>query len=804
MKKICTTLALILGLYGLMSAQLVTIKDKETGKPIESVTLMSFSPRAFATANAEGQADVSGFKNAEKIEISSLGYTTQTLSFGALERMSFVVFLMPGIARFDEIVVSATRWSQFSRSVPSRIAKISPADVALQNPQTAADLLGASGEVFIQKSQQGGGSPMIRGFATNRLLYAVDGVRMNSAIFRAGNIQNVISLDPLAMESTEVFFGPGSIIYGSDAIGGVMSFQTLTPQLALDNHTLTQVQSLSRFASANKEWTHHFNTRLGWKKWASVTSLTYSDFGNLRMGRKGPDEYLKTFYVQRIDNTDRVFENPEPRVQNPSGYDQINVMQKIRFRPNNHWDFQYGFHYAETSDYARYDRLIEQQSSGLPVAAVWNYGPQIWMMNHLSVTRQGPGKLWDQFTLRLAQQYFEESRTDRRFNQHRLRTQLEEVQALSANLDMEKVFKQHRFYYGLEYILNEVGSFGSAKDIRDGTPIPVPDRYPASRWNTVAGYLNYQYVATDKFILQAGARFSSFGIHSDFSRHLEFFPFDFTRSDIRNAATTGGLGMVFHPNKAIKISLNGSTGFRAPNVDDIGKIFDFGTGEVIVPNTSLRAEYAWNGELAISGVVGEILNFDAAGFYTHLNDAMVRRPFQVGGRDSILYNGQLSRVFAIQNAAFGTVYGFHIGLELALPSGLSLASRFNYQKGREEMDDGEVSPSRHAAPAFGDLRLSYRRQNLTLQGYALYSAAVSFDNLNTEEKGKPAIYARDLNGNPYSPGWWTLNYKAMYQIHPNFQLSGGIENILDRRYRPYSSGLVAPGRNFILSLRTSF
>ena len=105
-------------------------------------------------------------------------------------------------------------------------------DVQFQNPQTTADLLSNSGEVFIQKSQQGGGSPMIRGFATNRVLIAVDEVRMNNAIFRSGNLQNVISIDPFAVENTEVLFGPGSVIYGSDAIGGVMSFTTLAPKFS--------------------------------------------------------------------------------------------------------------------------------------------------------------------------------------------------------------------------------------------------------------------------------------------------------------------------------------------------------------------------------------------------------------------------------------------------------------------------------------------------------------------------------------------------------------------------------------------
>jgi hemoglobin/transferrin/lactoferrin receptor protein len=90
---------------------------------------------------------------------------------------------------------------------------------------------------------------------------------------------------------------------------------------------------------------------------------------------------------------------------------------------------------------------------------------------------------------------------------------------------------------------------------------------------------------------------------------------------------------------------------------------------------------------------------------------------------------------------------------------------------------------------------------LEAQFYAMYSGEVSFDNLNLEERDKPFIYARDANGNPFSPAWLTLNFKAMYQLSDTLAISAGIENLTDVRYRPYSSGLVAPGRNFILSLR---
>lgn len=802
--KIFFTLWLLLGLVYAAHSQIITLTDNETQNPIELATLMSTNPNVVVTTNAEGQANVSAFRGSEKIVIRRLGYKTEIKSFAEIEDMNFEVILTVSVTQFDEVVVSANRWSQPSRNIPSKISTISPKDVALYNPQTAADLLGSSGEVLIQKSQQGGGSPMIRGFSTNRLLYTIDGVRMNSAIFRAGNIQNVISLDPFAIESTEVFFGPGSIIYGSDAIGGVMSFQTLTPQLSLTENPLVTGKAASRYSSANNEMTHHFDVNVGWKKWASVTSFTHAKFGDLRMGKYGPDEYLKPYYVQRIDSIDRVVENPDPRVQNPSGYSQINLMQKIRFSPNQQWDFQYGFHYSETSEYSRYDRHIETQGNGLPVSAVWNYGPQIWMMNNLMVTNHQGNKVYDRMTIRLAQQYFEESRIDRRFNHHRLRTNLEEVQAYSANVDFEKSINQHRFYYGAEYVRNDVTSTGSAVDIRDGSPIDVPDRYPASQWSSYAGYLNYQFVASEKFLVQAGARFGAFHIQSDFTRHLDFFPFDFTSSAVKNSATTGSIGFVYTPAETWKISVNGSTGFRAPNVDDIGKIFDFANGEVVVPNTSLSAEYAYNGEFSISKILGDMVKLDATGFYTYLDRAMVRRTFLVNGQDSLLYDGQMSKVFAIQNAAYGTVYGFNAGIEIKLRSGFSLSSRYNYQRGREEMDNGELSPSRHAAPAFGITRISYQKDKLLMQGYAMYNAEVSYDNMNPEEQGKPVIYAKDANGNPYSPGWYTINFKAMYQFHQNIAISAGMENITDRRYRPYSSGLVAPGRNFIISFKANF
>lgn len=785
-------------------AQTITLRDQVTGMPIEMATLLSDLPAAAARTNALGQAEISAFRNAEIIEIYRLGYRLEIRSFTELEKHGFVLFMRASNFQYDDIVVSATRWGQTSRDIPSKITTISAADVALQNPQTAADLLGLSGEVFIQKSQQGGGSPMIRGFSTNRLLYSVDGVRMNTAIFRSGNIQNVISLDPFAIENTEVFFGPGSIMYGSDAIGGVMCFQTLTPQTSHDGKTLISGSALARFSSANNEQTYHVDINAGWKKWSALSSISFSEFDDLKMGKFGPEEYLKHYTVLRIDSADRILENADSRIQDPTGYSQINLMQKFRFRASNKWDFNYAFHFSETSTFSRYDRLIETDVFGVPLYAVWNYGPQVWVMNQFAVLHTSNNRVYDVMTFRLAQQYFEESRIDRKLNESRLRNTREEVDAYSANLDFEKRIRKHKIFYGAEYVINHVGSFGSAVNIIDQSQISVPDRYPSSDWSSYGGYLNYQMALTEKINLQAGSRLSAFVIESDFSRNLAFFPFDFVNTTTKNSGITGSLGLVYSPDVTWKISMNASSGFRAPNVDDMGKIFDFSSGEVVVPNANLKAENAYNGEFSISRIFKSILKFDVTGFYTYLTDAMVRREFSVNGQDSILYNGAEAKTFAIQNAAYAIVYGFNSGIELRLPSGFGLSARLNFQRGEEEMEDGVVSRSRHAAPAFGVARFTYKKDKLNLECNGQYCAAVSHDNLNPEERNKPFIYAKDSNGNSYSPNWYTLNFKALYQFHSSLSVSGGVENITDQRYRPYSSGLVAAGRNFIVSMKAIF
>jgi len=798
------TICLLTGITVITFGQQVKVLDNIDHEPLAWVTISSNAPEVSTMTNENGIADLAPFKNAQHIELRLIGYEPVIASYQAIKDMGFKVFMPVSAINLHEVVVSASYWKQSRAEVPRKITAVTPKQVELQNPQTAADLLGISGNVFIQKSQQGGGSPMIRGFATHRLLYSVDGVRMNTAIFRGGNIQNVISLDPYAIEHTEVLSGAGPVIYGSDAIGGVMVFNTLTPEFSNNNKVHQSWTTAARYASANNEKTGHAHVSLGWKKWAMLTSVSSFNYGDLTMGSHGPDEYLREHFVGRINNNDVVFENDNPKKQKPSGYSQMNLMQKIRYQPNKHWNINYGFHYSETSDYPRYDRHIRYDSEGeQPKYAEWSYGPQIWMMNNLEVIHHSHNIFYDNASVRMAWQQFEESRMSRDFQDVSREARTEHVQAYSVNIDLVKPINQWlKIFYGSEAVMNVVDSKGTNTDIGTGLQQKGPSRYPEADWQSYGIYGSAHVKATDKLNIQMGLRYNLYALNAQFD--TTFYPFPFTSAHNQNENVTTTAGLVYQITPRFSVTGNFATAFRSPNIDDMGKVFDSSPGSVTVPNPGLHAEYAYSYDLGMAKSFGHFLKLELTGFYTHLANAMVRRPFLLNGNDSILYDGALSEVMAIQNAAVSNVFGFEGDMEIHLPGHFGLQSQFNYQQGEEMLDDGSKSPSRHAPPWFGRTAITYRESKVNLMFYAWYSGEKSHKNMPLEELDKSYMYASNEYGKPYSPSWYTINFKAAYDVKPGITLSAGVENITDQRYRPYSSGIVAPGRNFILAVKAQF
>ena len=551
--------------FATVSAQEIRVLDFYTKEPIINVAVFNTDKSKTALSDLDGSCDISIFSNNERITFKHISYEVFKSSKSQLLRNNARAYMVIKPEQLDEVVMSISKWEQQKKDIPHKIASMDARAIAFANPQTSADLLQNSGKVFVQKSQLGGGSPMIRGFATNRLLLTVDGVRMNNAIFRGGNIQNVILIDPYGIKNTEVIFGPGSVIYGSDAIGGVMNFYTKDAILSITDSLSFSGNANYRIASANKENTVHFDFNLGKKKWAYLTSVSYNSFDDLKMGSKGPDSYLRKNYVTTTNGVDAMVTNDNPQKQVTTGYDQVNFMQKITHKPNNNWNLNMGLFYSETSDFSRYDRLIRPSKDGTGLrSAEWYYGPQKWFLGNIQVNKKGKGKFYDGFKITTAYQYFEESRNDRGYQDPILYSTKEMVNALSTNIDFEnKKIGDLRLYYGAEYVYNYVNSEGSQKSITTNSKTDAASRYPdGSSWQTLAGYINGEYKAKPNFTLLSGLRYSHVWIDAEFDK--TFYPFPFDNANLSTGALTGSIGFSWFPRANLQFTFNGSTGFRSP------------------------------------------------------------------------------------------------------------------------------------------------------------------------------------------------------------------------------------------------
>ena len=802
MKFLSYFLLLLIGTSPLALAQQLRVFDYESQKPLSGVQLVDKKLKVSTSTTEEGIASLSEFQGKNPLTFSRLGYKNKTLSWEELEALNYLIYLESSSLTLATTVISASRWNQNEADVSGKVRQLDSEWLDLRNPVTTADWLGSSGEVFVQKSQLGGGSPMIRGFSANRLLYSIDGVRMNTAIFRSGNLQQVISIDPFSLQNTEVLFGPGAVMYGSDAIGGVMVFETLRA-----DHENQQLKGnvVSRFSSAYSEETFHADFSYGKGKWAFVTSASYFDFGDLIMGKnKGQDSYLRSTFVERINGIDQEITNPNPRKQVGAGYKQVNLMQKISYKASKNSTIDYAFHYSSTGNIPRYDRLIEKRDGKLRFAR-WDYGPQRWMVQQLNWKTTNPTKLYDQAKITVASQFFEESRIDRRVGNATQFERIEKVNASSINADFIKtLFKSQFFNYGFEAVINKVESKGQSVNISNQLVATASSRYPNSTWTSWAVYANYVAPLSTRWKMQSALRYNINGIHADFSNNLKFYPLPVLQFKDQYHSITGNLGFVYQVDPSFSISPQVATGFRAPNVDDMGKIFDSQPGSLMVPNPQLQPEYAYNAEINLNKVLFGTIKLDVTGYYTWLDQAMVRRPTTFKGQTELLYSGELSKLFSIQNAAYAEVKGIQAGIELALSRQLLFSSNYNWQKGVEELDDKSTSPSRHAAPNFGATKLRFQGKKMTLELSSQYSAAMPFEKMPQEEIAKPAIYATDAQGKPYSPSWMIINFAARIPISPSIQINAGIENLGDLQYRGYSSGIVSPGRNFQVSVKGTF
>jgi hemoglobin/transferrin/lactoferrin receptor protein len=699
-----------------------------------------------------------------------------------------------------EVIVYANKFPELFKHV-AQYVKVIKDQSALNFQANTGDILINTGSLFVQKSQQGGSSPVIRGFEASRVLLMVDGVRMNNAIYRSGHLQNVITVDNMILDRLEVLYGPSSTLYGSDALGGVVNMYTKNPVLSTINKTNVSGNAVVRYATATEEARAHVDFNIGGEKWASLTSVTYGSFGDITQGARRQSSYqtfgLKNFIVQRYGSTDSAFANPNPNKQSPSDYKQVDVTQKFLFQPKENIQHILNIQYSNSSDVQRYDRLTEVAANA-PVFAEWYYGPQLRNMIAYNFSANKLAGFFREIKLTANYQDIEESRITRRFKNNNKDYRWERVNIFGFNADAKHYNGKNELHVGVETNTNYVRSTAERVNIVTGTISRIATRYSdgPTKMSYNAAYAQHTLKINDRWTLNDGLRLSFVKLDARFAdTTLMHFPFN--KAIQNNVAVTGNLGLVYATPKNFRLAFILSSGFRSPNVDDLTKVFDTRTGYVVVPNTDLKPEYTYNAEINFN-LYGEKFSFGGSVFYTWLKNAIVVDKFQLNGQDSIIYQNIKSGVFAPQNKAKAYIAGFSLNAAFTIAKNTSLDAVFTYTKGKYT-NAGVTVPLDHVPPTYGRVALKHDNKIWLAEFYTLFNGwkRIADYNPNGEDNGQYAT----IDG---MPSWFTLNIRGAVKVGKNLSAQVLVENLLDRNYRYFASGISAPGRNFVISLKTSF
>lgn len=711
----------------------------------------------------------------------------------------------------DEATVYSNKFSEKRKYVVQNIDIVSARTVAKYNNQNTGDLLINTGKVFVQKSQQGGSSPVIRGFEASRVLIVIDGIRHNNAIFRSGHLQNVITVDQNMLEQVEVMYGPSSTLYGSDALGGIVYLRTKSPKLSTTSKPLFKGSAFTRFSSANNEKTIHYDLSIGGKKLAWLSAFTFSDFGDMKMGSKYLAKY-PTFgrhdsVIAFFGFKDSVIANKNPQVQKYSGYKQWDVLQKLLFQQNDNISHTLNFQYSNTNDVPRYDRFQDTRNFGGSIGttlrwAEWFYGPQKRILSAYELGLKNLG-FFDNLRANINYQEMEESRQQREYRRYdRFDSRREHVKVWGFVIDARKDFDNNELTVGIDGQFNDVKSVADRTNLTTGAVSKLDTRYPdgKNKMNYFGIYAQHVLKSKNqKFILNDGLRLQTTALHSTVIDN-SFFNLPVTNFEQKNVAVTGNLGVVYNPQTSTRVTLGLSSGFRTPNIDDLVKVFDFSVAKrVFVPNAAIRPEYTYNVDLGVRQLIANRGYIEVSGFYTFFKNIITSAPFTLNGQDSIIYNGVKSAVFANQNMDKARTFGFNINTKINITKEWSFFSTATYTKGKIIKYDGGDVPQDHIPPFFGKTSVNYQQQRFGVELYGIYNGWKRIVDYNPDGEDNQKYATPDG-----MPSWFTLNWRGSISLGKTVQAQLAVENIFDRNYRYFASGFSAPGRNFIIALRANF
>ena len=783
--------------------------------PVNNAAVFNSKKTISAISNLDGLVNLNRFLNNELIYFQHAKYTAEPTKKSILLsnkswRVTDFVYKIP------EVTLNNNKNADNIKNSAEKKIFITKMDIQKFNTENLADLLEKKGGISVQKSQFGGGSPNIRGFEANKILLVLDGVRLNNAIYRSGHLQNIITIDESVLENTHVIFGPNSVIYGSDALGGTISMET--KRLYFSNDPKIQTQFFSRYANAYNGFSSHQSLLYQSKKISLFNAISIKDYGDVQMGKNRSHGYSDWGIIHHYQDqeNDTIVMNPNPDIQKNTGFQQLDFINKMLFKLNHQWRITSNLQYSTSSNVPRFDKLndlgdeaCDNCDESLPKYLYWHYGPQNRFFSSLSLLGVKKTALFDRAEFIVGNQRIIESRNQQKINEDSIVQRKEIVDILSLNANLKK----GNLSYGLESIYNHVSSQTNTQQFGIGST-----RYPGNGSSTfsTAIYVNYFKSLHKNLHVEFGARHTLSYLKANFSDSI---PRDALGLESLKVASdwsvlSGNTKLVYYPSEKWKISAVLSKGFHSPNVDDVAKVFVKGD-RITVPNINLNTEIAYSEELSISKQLNDWGLIYFTGFYTQIKNAILKDTISVNVnasvnganimmKDTILYENEYYAVFANQNIERIDIYGCTFGFEASLSKSLSLHGDINYTKGINKANI--TNPVPHIPPVFG--KLSLQKKNGKLTGFIDFQYSLKKESSDFDAGG-----VDNLEETPYDeaageyvglPSWNSLNLSLSYNLSNHASLQLSVNNIFDQHYKSFGSGMSAPGRNFITTFRLNY
>ncbi|HTF32018.1 MAG TPA: TonB-dependent receptor [Flavitalea sp.] len=639
------------------------------------------------------------------------------------------------ISLLDEVTITSTRKAIKGIHVPYSTQSVS--GVYLENHQsrtTPEALIGLNG-VFIQKTNHGGGSPFIRGMTGNQTLILVDGIRLNNSTFRYGPNQYLNTIDPFTIRQIEVAKGTGSVQYGSDAIGGVLQIFTKEPAFSSGKAGWSG-KVAGKYVTGDMEKTTRAEATYSGQKVATSLGATYRDFGDLIGG----------------DTTGH---------QSPSGYNEFAFDQKTRILLKSNIEFILANQFVRQQHVPVYHKVV------LENFAINEFDPQQRMMHYAKLNIANNHQWIQKIEIIASWQQSIEGRSSQKNGSNTFRKERDKVNTLGFTTDVSSRFSEFwSANSGIELYLDKVNSVTHDMDIQSAAKKTLRGLYPDdSKYGNYSLY-SLHHFDFKKWLIEAGVRYNFFSIMIN----------DTTLGKVKvnPSSFVYNTSVLYKLSKEQSLYLTFNTGYRAPNIDDMGTlgIVDF---RYEVPASDLEPEKSRNIELGYK-LRSNKLTAGVSGYYMHLSNLITR----------IKVEGQVINGYAVykkENVEKGYIKGIETELEYQILSSLRLKGNIAYIYG-QSLTRGE--PLRRIPPFNGRLMSIYNNKKWFASAELLFAS----------KQSRLAQGDKDDNRIPKggTPGWRVLNLYAGYELAP-FRFNLAFQNLFNEDYRTHGSGINGIGRS---------